>query len=147
MKHLLLSAIIVGVFALGYGTRGMVGTAHATAQPQLFDVTQISSASLNQVAPGVRVKDLASTPSGDVGVVEVTNVAAHRHDNTDELIYVISGTGTAMVAGKPYNVQPGELVLLPRGTPHSLKSTGGIRMLGIAYPRDDPKDMQMVDSH
>jgi mannose-6-phosphate isomerase-like protein (cupin superfamily) len=51
-----------------------------------------------------------------------------------------------MVGGKSYNVAPGELIVLPRGTPHSIKSTGKLRVLGVAYPRDDPNDMQMIKS-
>jgi mannose-6-phosphate isomerase-like protein (cupin superfamily) len=133
------------MFALGYGSRAIVG-AQATAQPQMFDLTQITSAQLKEVAPGVRLKPLASTASGDVDVVEITSVPAHRHDNTDELIYVLSGNATAMVAGKSYSVGPGQLVVLPRGTPHSIKSSGTLRVLGVAYPKDDPKDMQMMKS-
>lgn len=145
MKHVLVTTGILCVFALGYGTRAIVG-AQTNTQPQFFDLTQITSAQLKDVAPGVRLKSLASTPSGDVDVVELTNVPAHRHDNTDELIYVLSGNATAMVAGKTYNVAPGQLVVLPRGTPHSIKSSGTLRILGVAYPKDDPKDMQMIKS-
>lgn len=144
MKHLLLSVGILSIFALGYATRAAVGAAQPASQPQIIDVSQISSASLQQAAPGVRLKPLVSTPSGDVDVVEITNVAAHMHNKTDELIYVLSGTATAAIGGKTYTVAPGQLVVLPHGTPHSVKSTGTLRVLGVAYPRDDPSDTQMI---
>ena len=144
MKHLLLSVGLLTTFALGYASRAVVGAAQPAAQPQVIDVSQITGASLQQVAPGVRLKQVASTPSGDVDVVEITNVAAHQHNKTDELIYVLSGTATATMSGKTYTVGPGQLIVLPHGIPHSVKSSGTVRVLGVAYPRDDPSDMQMI---
>lgn len=144
LKRLVWLAAILLTFAAGFTARSLVlpGAAQETAQPLVVSVTDITSASLQELAPGVKGKALATTPSGDVGVVEVTNVPKHRHNATDELIYVLDGTATATIAGKDYTIKPGDLVVLPHGTPHEIKGT--LRILGISYPKEDPKDMEMI---
>jgi quercetin dioxygenase-like cupin family protein len=139
MKSLILAAALIAAFVAGAYAQDA-----STAQPQVFHIADISSASIPTVVQGVKVKDLVRGPSGDVGVVEITNVARHRHNRTDELIYVISGSGTATLGTKSYEIKPGDLIVLPRGTPHDVKSAAGIRVLGISYPKDDPKDFDSL---
>jgi quercetin dioxygenase-like cupin family protein len=47
-------------------------------------------------------------------------VPPHKHDTSDELIYVISGRGTTTVAGKPVATTPGAQLRVPAGVEHSL---------------------------
>jgi mannose-6-phosphate isomerase-like protein (cupin superfamily) len=139
LKSLTWTAALTAAFAAGAYAQNS-----SNAQPQIFHIADITSASIPTVVPGVKVKDLVNGPSGDVGVVEITNVVRHRHNRTDELLYVISGTGTATIGTKSYDIKTGDLVVLPRGTPHDFKSTASVRVLGIAYPKDDPQDFDRL---
>jgi len=95
---------------------------------------------------GLRGKDIASTPGGDIALLDITGpVAKHMHAHTDEWIYVISGSGKVTVGdAAPVTVKAGDLVTLPHGTPHSVAAGATLRVLAVAYPKDDPKDMEML---
>ncbi|MGZ3496749.1 MAG: cupin domain-containing protein [Vulcanimicrobiaceae bacterium] len=147
LRRLIWFAALVLTFGAGFTARSLVltGAAQETAQPQVVSLSEITSASLEQLGPGVKGKGLAKTPSGDVGIIEVTNVPKHRHNTMDELLYILDGTATATIAGKDYTIKQGDLVVLPHGTPHEVKGT--LRLLAISYPKQDPKDMEMMSGH
>ena len=48
----------------------------------------------------------------------------NRHDNTDQWVYVIAGTGMAVVNGKQVELHPGTLLLIEAGENHELVNTG-----------------------
>jgi quercetin dioxygenase-like cupin family protein len=48
----------------------------------------------------------------------------HRHDDSEELIYVISGRGTMMLGGYRLPVEPGTAFRIPAGIEHSFKVDG-----------------------
>ncbi len=58
----------------------------------------------------------------------VFNVPAHHsndHENThkgDQLIYVIEGRATARVSGQEHEIKAGDLVTIPAGAPHTLRT-------------------------
>ena len=58
----------------------------------------------------------------------VFNLPAHHsndHENThkgDQLIYVIEGKATARVSGKECEIKAGDLVTIPAGAPHTLRT-------------------------
>jgi uncharacterized cupin superfamily protein len=59
----------------------------------------------------------------------------HRHHVSDELFYVVSGTGEYRFGKESYPVRPGDLVSAPAGTePHQLVNTGNedLRCLAIS---------------
>jgi mannose-6-phosphate isomerase-like protein (cupin superfamily) len=49
----------------------------------------------------------------------------NRHRGADQWLYVVSGTGAALVNGKRYAVHAGALVLIEHGDEHAIKNTGG----------------------
>ena len=44
----------------------------------------------------------------------------HFHEEADEFFYVISGTGTATIAGQEYEIGPGDVIFVPAGEDHKL---------------------------
>ena len=44
----------------------------------------------------------------------------HVHDESDEFVYVIGGEGTGRVGGTEHRMQPGMLLMVPRGVAHRL---------------------------
>ena len=48
----------------------------------------------------------------------------NRHSNADQWLFVVSGTGQAMVNGHRYRLRAGTLLLIERGDTHEIKNTG-----------------------
>jgi mannose-6-phosphate isomerase-like protein (cupin superfamily) len=60
----------------------------------------------------------------------------NRHRGADQWLYVVAGTGSALINGKRYKLTPGSLVLIERGDKHEIKNTGEelLRTLNIYVP-------------
>lgn len=60
----------------------------------------------------------------------------HHVQKEDEIYYVLSGTGTMVLDGKPVDIKPGTAVLTRPGSSHSLKQTGTDDLVVlINYPK------------
>lgn len=55
-------------------------------------------------------------PGGDIGQV--------THEDTDQLLTFVRGSGEADVAGQTTQITQGDLVAVPAGTPHNFRNTG-----------------------
>lgn len=60
----------------------------------------------------------------------------NRHRGADQWLYVVSGTGSAVVNGKRYALSPGTLMLIEHGDKHEIKNTGQelLRTLNVYVP-------------
>ena len=48
----------------------------------------------------------------------------NRHRGADQWLFVLSGSGVAILAGRKHRVKAGSLVLIERGTTHEIRNTG-----------------------
>ena len=55
-------------------------------------------------------------PGGEIG--------EEVHEDTDQILTFVSGTGEAVVAGETRKVTQGDLVAVPAGTRHNFRNTG-----------------------
>jgi mannose-6-phosphate isomerase-like protein (cupin superfamily) len=55
-------------------------------------------------------------PDGEIG--------EEVHDENDQILTFVSGTGEAQVDGEKKDVNPGDLVVVPAGTRHNFLNTG-----------------------
>lgn len=62
---------------------------------------------------------------GNVHVVRVTAGSPHRHAGYDETYYVLGGTGTITLGEAAHRLEPGAVVVIPRGLVHSLQADPG----------------------
>jgi len=66
----------------------------------------------------------------------------NRHRGADQWLFVVSGTGRALVNGKPQRLSAGTLMLIEHGDRHEIRNTGRglLRTLNLyvppAYRRD-----------
>ena len=74
---------------------------------------------LDQANAPVRNQSLAEAtlPSG-------THTQPHRHPVTEEFYYVLRGEGLMRVDHEEQPVGPGDAILIPAGTSHTLANTG-----------------------
>lgn len=91
----------------GRGLRWLVDKDHVQAQH--------CSVCLIRIQPGQRVKP------------------AHSHPNGEEVVYIIRGTGRALVDGEVTPIREGSLVLFPQGKHHMLHNTGAEEMKVICF--------------
>jgi len=62
--------------------------------------------------------------------------AGNRHRGADQWLYVVSGTGAAVLRGRRVPLRPGTLLLIERGDRHEIKNTGRgvLRTLNVYVP-------------
>ena len=115
--------------------------------PMIIDVAALKDADLAATPiPDLRSKVFVATPSGTIAV-QIGNVAKHFHSNTDEIQYIVEGTGTAWLGGEKREIRPGMLIVIPRGTPHAgtEATSGRFKAIAIKLPPQDPKDTTFVN--
>ena len=60
----------------------------------------------------------------------------NRHRGADQWLYVVSGSGVAVVEGERVELRAGTLVLIGRGEAHEIRNTGDepLRTLNVYVP-------------
>ena len=58
---------------------------------------------------------------------------AHSHPNSEELIYIITGSGKVMIENEVGDVKSGSAILFEQGKVHMLKNTGDVAMKVICF--------------
>jgi len=72
-----------------------------------------------------KTSPLACATSGEASLIQLKDpLAEHTHAEGDEFLYVIAGDGAARMGADQQPLHPGILLLVPRGTPHSVTVTG-----------------------
>ncbi len=57
----------------------------------------------------------------------------HRHPHSVEVVYVAEGTGRVWEGDRVTAVGPGDVVLVPSGTPHATVATGSSDLLLVCF--------------
>jgi mannose-6-phosphate isomerase-like protein (cupin superfamily) len=119
----------------------------ATLAPAIIDVAALKEADLASTPnPDLRAKGFVTTPNATIAV-QMGNVAKHFHTNTDEIQYIVEGTGTAWLGAEKREIRPGMLIVIPRGTHHAgtEATSGRFKAIAIKIPPQDPKDTTFVN--
>ena len=66
----------------------------------------------------------------------------NRHRDADQWLYVVSGTGSALVNGRRYTLKQGTLMLIEHGDRHQISNSGRtlLRTLNFYMPPAYTKD-------
>ncbi|MDR7582309.1 MAG: cupin domain-containing protein [Armatimonadota bacterium] len=72
---------------------------------------------------------VAGTPRSQAATMvlrpgQTTGGTDNRHPHEDQWLYVISGTGLAIVEGRRIRLTPGTLLLIEAGEAHEIRGTG-----------------------
>lgn len=79
-------------------------------------------------------------------LVVADGVKTHFHRTHDETVTVLAGTGRMRLGEETRNVTAGTVLLIPRGTLHSLEVTDGpVEAISTFSPSFDGKDRIFVD--
>jgi mannose-6-phosphate isomerase-like protein (cupin superfamily) len=86
-----------------------------------------------RVVPGNRRSQAAEMviPPGDA-----EGDASNRHRGADQWLYVLAGSGQALVKGRHHKLRKGSLMLIERGERHEIRNTGRglLRTLNVYVP-------------
>ncbi|MBR9859155.1 cupin domain-containing protein [bacterium] len=68
-----------------------------------------------------------------------TGVKAHYHANHTEQVYIVDGSATMTLGDSIFEIQKGDLILIPMGTKHSVVTTSKIplKVISIQAPKFD----------
>ena len=111
MNRIATTLSIAAAFAAGCGVTHLLRPALAAENitAQVIHTGEIKGDALgNANAVGFRSKMLVSADGATISIQD-GNVPKHLHPNTNELQYILEGTGTIWLGDKEITVKPGDL--------------------------------------
>ena len=93
-----------------------------------------------QIRPLLEEKDDAAA---EVHHLEITNAKLHLHQRTDEIYYVLDGSGRMQVGDVEVELHKDVTVYVPRGVKH--KAWGNLKVLVICIPRGVLNDVHELE--
>ena len=119
----------------------------AALAPMIIDIAALKDADLLATPfPDLRNKGLVTTANATIAV-QMGNVAKHFHSNSDEIQYIVEGTGTAWLGDQKREIRPGMLIIIPKGTHHAGTETtsGRFKAIAIKIPPQAATDTTFVN--
>jgi mannose-6-phosphate isomerase-like protein (cupin superfamily) len=142
-------AFVVGI-AVSPLARHTIDDAHAQAvspAPAMIDLMALKHGDLPGTPnPEMNAKGLVVTDNATIGV-QSGNVAKHIHPKTDEIQYIIEGSGAMWLGGERKEFRPGTLIIIPKGTAHggTLVTSGPVKAIAIKIPPQPKDDVVFVN--
>jgi mannose-6-phosphate isomerase-like protein (cupin superfamily) len=154
MRSLPTLALVAVAFAAGIAVSPMaqklLPQANAQAaplQPAMIDLMALKHADLPTTPnPEMNAKAFVVTDSGTVGI-QSGNVAKHMHPKTDEIQYIIEGSGAMWLGGERKEFKAGTLIVIPKGTAHggTVVTSGPVKAIAIKLPPQGKDDTVFVN--
>lgn len=103
-------------------------------------VTKDGSTIREILAPRNSAIERQSLAEACVGPGQATQ--AHRHPVSEEIYYVLAGTGEMRIGDETRTVGPGDGIAIPPGAPHQIRNVGAEDLIFLcccspAYQHDD----------
>ena len=149
MNRIATTLAIAGAFAAGCAVTHVLRPAYAAdmISAQVIHPADLEGDALSAPnASGMRNKPLVSL-DGITVAIQDGNTPKHFHANANEMQYILDGSGTIWLGDKEVQVKPGDLVIIPKGTPHGgTKVTGRtIKAIAIKSPPQAPDDVKLLN--
>ena len=130
----------------------------AISKPKTFDQFVFSTEKLKRYKFPTHINDIildrvnASYSEAFMVIIEPEKAPPfHKHDDTEQVFYVIEGTGVLTIGDKrdQYDVKPGDVVRIPVSTFHSIRANKGntLRYLSVDCFGDRPTAEPTWDAH
>lgn len=149
MNRLTAALSLAAAFAAGCGATHLLRPALAAESitPQIIHTSEMEGDALGDANKvGYRSKTFMVADGATVSI-QVGNVPKHMHPNTNEIQYILEGTGTIWFGDKEVTVKPGDLVIIPKGTAHggTKPISGQVKAIAIKTPPQAPDDVKLLD--
>jgi mannose-6-phosphate isomerase-like protein (cupin superfamily) len=119
----------------------------APLAPAMINLAALKHADLPGTPnPDMNARALVVTDNATIGI-QSGNVAKHIHPKTDEIQYIIEGSGAMWLGGERKEFKPGTLIVIPKGTAHggTLVTSGPVKAIAIKIPPQPKDDVAFVD--
>jgi mannose-6-phosphate isomerase-like protein (cupin superfamily) len=93
-----------------------------------------------QIRPLLDEKDAAVA---EVHHLEITDAKLHYHKRTDEIYYILSGSGAMQLDDEQIELSEGVVVYVPRGVKH--RAWGNLKVLVVCVPRGVLGDVHEIE--
>ena len=149
MNRIVAALSLATAFAAGCGVTHFLRPALAADNmtAQIISTGEMEGDAISPAAAnGMRNKLLAAADGMTISIQD-GSPPKHMHPNTHEIQYILAGTGTIWLGDKEVTVKPGDLVIIPKGTPHAGTKPVGrtIKALAIKTPPQAPDDTKMLN--
>jgi mannose-6-phosphate isomerase-like protein (cupin superfamily) len=149
MNRTIFALSVATAFAAGCGATHLLRPALAAENimAQVISTAELNGDALGPAnAGGMHSKMFVSADGATISVQD-GNVGKHMHPNTNEIQFILDGTGTIWLGDKEVKVKPGDLVVIPKGTPHGGTKPDGrtLKALAIKTPPQAPDDTKMLN--
>jgi mannose-6-phosphate isomerase-like protein (cupin superfamily) len=156
MRHSTTAVALIAsaAFAAGIAVSPLAGQllpdAHAQAvplAPMMIDLAGMTHADIPATANAdMRAKGLVVTDAGTVGI-QSGNVGKHIHPKTDEIQYIIEGSGAMWLGSERKDFKAGTLIIIPKGTAHAgtIVTSGPVKAIAIKLPPQPAGDTVFVN--
>jgi mannose-6-phosphate isomerase-like protein (cupin superfamily) len=150
MNRIAMTLSIAAAFAAGCGVTYLMQPAHAAAENITAQVIHTGDLEGDALSPanagGMRNKTFVSVDGATISIQD-GSPPKHLHPNANEIQYILEGTGTIWLGDKEVRVKPGDLVIIPHGTPHGGTKPDGrtIKAIAIKTPPQTPDDIKLLN--
>jgi mannose-6-phosphate isomerase-like protein (cupin superfamily) len=150
MNRIVTSLSMVAAFATGCGVTYLMQPARAATEnitAQVIHTGEMEGDALSAPNAGGMRSKLFVAVDGATITIQDGNAPKHMHPNTNEIHYILEGTGTMWLGDKEVRVKPGDLVVIPKGTAHGGTKPDGrtLKSIAIKTPPQAPDDMKMLN--
>ena len=149
MNRTAITLSIAAAFAAGCGVTHLLRPAHCRRHHHRAGHPYRRAggdASRRANAGGMRNKMFVSADGATISIQD-GSPPKHMHANANEIQYILEGTGTIWLGDKEVTVKPGDLVVIPKGTPHGGTKPDGrtIKAIAIKTPPQAPDDTKLLN--
>jgi mannose-6-phosphate isomerase-like protein (cupin superfamily) len=142
-------AFVAGVVVSPWASRaiGDERAAAAPLAPAMIDLMALRHGDLPTTGnPEMNARGLVVTDSATIGI-QSGNVGKHMHPMTNEIQYIIEGSGAMWLGGERKEFKPGTLIVIPKGTAHggTLVTSGPVKAIAIKIPPQPKDDVVLLD--
>jgi mannose-6-phosphate isomerase-like protein (cupin superfamily) len=149
MNRIATTLTIAAAFAAGCTVTHFLRPAYAAENitAQVIHTQDFSGDKLGAANAGGMHSKMFVNAEGATISIQDGNVGKHMHPNTNEIQYVLDGTGTIWLGDKEVTVKPGDLIVIPKGTAHGGTKPVGrtIKAIAIKIPPQAPDDTKMLN--
>ena len=150
MNRIATTLSIAVAFAAGCGVTHYMRPALAADTPLTPQVIHTGDLEGDTISPanagGMRNKTFVSVDGATISIQD-GSPPKHLHANANEIQYILDGKGTIWLGDKEVQVKPGDLVIIPKGTPHGGTKPDGrtIKAIAIKTPPQAPNDTKILN--
>jgi mannose-6-phosphate isomerase-like protein (cupin superfamily) len=149
MNRIATTLSIAAAFAAGCGVTHLLRPAIAAENiaAQVIHTGEMEGDALSPAASnGMRNKLFVAADGATISIQD-GNTPKHLHPNTNEIQYILEGTGTIWLGDKEVRVKPGDLIVIPKGTPHGGSKPDGrtLKAIAIKTPPQAPDDVKLLN--